>query len=150
MGTRIGVRKPENQEQRVTTARFPHLLLAACLGSFQAVAQHPTEPTPATAPSPFATMQLLEQGNARFRSGEAAAPKLGAGARRTAARAQNPKAIVLCCSDAAAPPEFVFGQGLGELLVLRNEKQFFMPACSPAASQGKVGSSRQPVAGKGT
>ena len=119
MGTRIGVRKPENQEQRVTTARFPHLLLAACLGSFQAVAQHPTEPTPASAPSPFATMQLLEQGNARFRSGEAAAPKLGAGARRTAARAQSPKAIVLCCSDAAAPPEFVFGQGLGELLVLR-------------------------------
>ena len=119
MGTRIGVRKPENQEQRVTTARFPQLLLVACLGSAQALAQHPTEPTPATAPSPVATMQLLEQGNARFRSGEAAAPKLGAGARRTAARAQNPKAIVLCCSDAAAPPEFVFGQGLGELLVLR-------------------------------
>ena len=100
-------------------ARFPHLLLAACFGSAQMLAQHPTEPTSATAPSPAATMQMLEHGNARFRSSEAPTPKLGAGARRTAARAQNPKAIVLCCSDAAAPPEFVFGLGLGELLVLR-------------------------------
>lgn len=33
---------------------------------------------------------------------------------------QNPKAVVLACSDSRVPPEIVFDQGLGDLFVIRN------------------------------
>lgn len=33
---------------------------------------------------------------------------------------QHPFAAVLCCSDSRVPPELLFGQGLGQLFVVRN------------------------------
>src|SRR5436190_2242560 len=34
-------------------------------------------------------------------------------------KGQNPRCVVLCCSDSRVPPELVFDQGLGELFVAR-------------------------------
>lgn len=34
-------------------------------------------------------------------------------------KAQNPKAMVLCCSDSRVPPEIIFDQDVGELFIVR-------------------------------
>ncbi|MEQ1632459.1 MAG: carbonic anhydrase, partial [Planctomycetota bacterium] len=69
--------------------------------------------------APAEAKSWLEAGNRRFQAGDVAPPQLGAGARRTAARGQSPRAIVLTCSDADVAPEHVFQAGLGELVVIR-------------------------------
>ena len=70
--------------------------------------------------TPDAALQRLRQGNRRFR----ADPYRGTGAlevaRRTQySRPQEPLAAVLGCSDSRAPVEMVFGQGPGQLFVIR-------------------------------
>jgi carbonic anhydrase len=63
----------------------------------------------------------LKAGNRRFLSGtsmqspETSLQKL----KLAAERGQSPKAIILCCSDARAPCEIIFDQGLGDLFVIR-------------------------------
>ena len=77
--------------------------------------------------APFTTAQQgpaeakawLEAGNRRFQSCDTAPPQLGAGARRTTALGQNPRAVVLTCTDSDVAPEHVFQAGLGELVVIR-------------------------------
>lgn len=69
--------------------------------------------------APEATLQLLQAGNQRFATGALRAHGFGDGARRTLARGESARAIVLCCSDSRVPPEHVFDVGLGELVVVR-------------------------------
>jgi carbonic anhydrase len=63
----------------------------------------------------------LINGNRRFlngqsiKSSELSIKKL----KDFAARGQEPKAIVLCCSDARAPVEIIFDQDIGDLFVIR-------------------------------
>ncbi len=61
-------------------------------------------------------LDRLEQGNRRWaeRRDEAAALR-----RRTAARGQEPYAIVVACSDSRVIPESIFSAGIGELFVIR-------------------------------
>ncbi len=97
----------------------PRLLHASCLLLLSAMAVAQEHRAETEDRSPETTRQRLEQGNARHRNGEPLRARLGAGARRTAARSQNPIAVVLCCSDSDVTPEFAFDAGLGELVVLR-------------------------------
>ena len=97
----------------------PRLLHASCLLLLSATTVAQEHRAETEDRSPAATRQRLEQGNARHRNGEPLRARLGAGARRTAARSQNPIAVVLCCSDSDVTPEFAFDAGLGELVVLR-------------------------------
>jgi carbonic anhydrase len=65
---------------------------------------------------PEEAVARLRAGNRRFVAGEGSAvrnwrPGLAAG--------QSPFAVVLGCSDARAPAEYVFDQGLGDLFVIR-------------------------------
>lgn len=69
--------------------------------------------------APEATLHLLQAGNQRFATGAPRAHGFGDGARRTLARGESARAIVLCCSDSRVPPEHVFDVGLGELVVVR-------------------------------
>jgi len=65
-------------------------------------------------------LALLREGNRRFVAGETErSPALDAARRRELARSQAPFAAVLGCSDSRVPAELVFGQGFGDLFVIR-------------------------------
>ena len=38
-------------------------------------------------------------------------------------KGQNPKAIIISCSDSRVPPEVIFDQGLGDLFVIRTDRK---------------------------
>ena len=64
-------------------------------------------------------LQRLKEGNLRFRSHDQADVDVGAISRNQLVQAQSPFAIILGCSDSRVPAELVFGQGLGDLFVIR-------------------------------
>lgn len=61
----------------------------------------------------------LQQGNERFRSGDKTVIQVDAASRSELVPTQTPFAIVLGCSDSRVPSELIFGQGLGDLFVIR-------------------------------
>ena len=62
----------------------------------------------------------LMAGNARFVNGDKGQlPRIDEKRREELTTGQNPKAIVLSCSDSRVPPEHLFRQGLGDLFVAR-------------------------------
>lgn len=63
---------------------------------------------------PELALSALVAGNAAFKDGPLAARRVDTGL-----HGQNPKAIVLTCSDSRLPPEHIFSQGLGDLFVVR-------------------------------
>ncbi len=64
-------------------------------------------------------LQRLKTGNERFRSGEGYHIETDALLKSNAEKNQTPFAIVLGCSDSRVPAEIVFGQGIGDLFVIR-------------------------------
>ncbi|MBX9580024.1 MAG: sulfate transporter, partial [Gemmataceae bacterium] len=68
--------------------------------------------------TPAEVLQLLRDGNERFRTGRRLTRDL---ARQVSATAggQNPLAIVLSCIDSRAPIELLFDMGVGDLMVAR-------------------------------
>lgn len=65
-------------------------------------------------------LQRLREGNHRFVAGEKGGGTLAGGVRpEELAAGQKPFAIILGCSDSRVPAEIVFGQGLGDLFVIR-------------------------------
>lgn len=71
--------------------------------------------------SPNQIAEELKAGNRRFLEGQSvqtphsSLKKL----KEFAKNGQNPKAIVLCCSDSRAPVEMIFDQDIGDLFVIR-------------------------------
>ncbi|MCH7815909.1 MAG: carbonic anhydrase [Proteobacteria bacterium] len=61
----------------------------------------------------------LQEGNLRFRSGGTSANEIDTANRNRLVVPQTPFAIILGCSDSRVPAEIIFGQGLGELFVIR-------------------------------
>jgi len=65
-------------------------------------------------------LERLREGNRRFASDQRSVDVLASHARRADLLAgQRPFAIILGCSDSRVPAEIVFGQGLGDLFVIR-------------------------------
>ena len=65
-------------------------------------------------------LERLQEGNRRFVSGVPSSAMLTSQTRRNElASGQEPFAIILGCSDSRVPAEIVFGQGLGDLFVIR-------------------------------
>jgi carbonic anhydrase len=75
-----------------------------------------TNNTPTTSKSP---LQKLLDGNLRFQRGQAKWPNQTIAQRRAVAQKQTPFALIFGCVDSRVPPELVFDQGLGDLLVVR-------------------------------
>lgn len=73
---------------------------------------------PMTVP-PHVALRLLQAGNQRYLSDHPPTADLTARRREQLLHAEQPLAIVLCCSDSRVAPEHLFDAGLGELLVLR-------------------------------
>lgn len=61
----------------------------------------------------------LLAGNRRFAASSLTHPHESSVTRQDLAKAQHPKAVLVCCSDSRVPPELVFDQGLGDLFVVR-------------------------------
>jgi carbonic anhydrase len=70
--------------------------------------------------SPAEALQRLQDGNQQFVSGiRDGAASVSAERRLELAHQQAPFAIILGCSDSRVPAELVFGQGIGDLFVIR-------------------------------
>lgn len=61
----------------------------------------------------------LMEGNKRFVDGWLRHPNRTAARRAVIASGQHPVAAILSCADSRVPPEIVFDQGLGDLIVVR-------------------------------
>jgi carbonic anhydrase len=65
-------------------------------------------------------LAMLREGNGRFvASMSDTAPTLSPARRLALAKGQEPFAIILGCSDSRVPAELIFGQGFGDLFVIR-------------------------------
>jgi carbonic anhydrase len=64
-------------------------------------------------------LDRLREGNRMFASGELSRQTRPSHSRVAASAGQAPFAIILGCSDSRVPAEIVFGQGLGDLFVIR-------------------------------
>ncbi|MEO8085038.1 MAG: carbonic anhydrase [Ardenticatenales bacterium] len=64
-------------------------------------------------------LSRLRDGNRRFASGDQQASLASDAQRRALATGQAPFAVILGCSDSRVPAEIVFGQGVGDLFVIR-------------------------------
>jgi carbonic anhydrase len=69
----------------------------------------------------------LIEGNQRFFHGQARRLAFRRETFADLAKAQNPYATILGCSDSRVPPEWVFDVGLGELFVIRVAGNIFSP-----------------------
>ena len=69
---------------------------------------------------PDAALQRLIEGNTRFMYGKPMFIKDGLERRRKVAGGQTPFAAIFGDIDSRVPPEMIFDQGLGNLLVIRN------------------------------
>ena len=68
--------------------------------------------------NPARVLQLLQQGNERFRSGERITRDLMSQVENTAGE-QAPMAVVLSCIDSRAPAELLFDLGIGDIFSIR-------------------------------
>jgi len=77
----------------------------------------------ADAPAPKVTadaaLELLTTGNRAFVAAGAACPRQSPARRTAVAGAQHPIAVIIGCADSRVPPEAIFGQGIGDLFVVR-------------------------------
>jgi carbonic anhydrase len=70
--------------------------------------------------SPEEALVRLKKGNLRFRSGAVQPPGIDAARVHEAVdQGQAPFATILGCSDSSVPCEIIFGQGIGDLFVVR-------------------------------
>lgn len=69
--------------------------------------------------APDAALQQLMEGNNRFASGKSIHSNLAAEGLSGLKEGQEPRAVIIGCSDSRVPPEVIFDQGLGDLFVVR-------------------------------
>lgn len=68
--------------------------------------------------TPDRALQMLKEGNRRFRSGELVQRNLPAMVKQTGS-GQYPFASIVCCLDSRSGPELVFDQGIGDVFCAR-------------------------------
>ncbi|MCE5292811.1 MAG: carbonic anhydrase [Nocardiaceae bacterium] len=68
-------------------------------------------------------LQRLKDGNSRFVTNKATCPEDTPLRRAELAEGQTPFGLMLSCIDSRVPPELVFDQGLGDLMVIRSGGQ---------------------------
>src|SRR4051812_27020604 len=92
----------------------PYAAVVLVLSAALAHADAPAQPR-----SPDAALRTLLDGNRAFVAGGAACARQSTARRNEVAAAQHPIAVVVGCADSRVPPEVIFGQGLGDLFVVR-------------------------------
>jgi carbonic anhydrase len=94
-------------------------LLGAGFAQQQATAPAHGHAVAAQAPSAEAIWADLMEGNQRFVSGKTKAVDV-VPLRQSLAKGQQPKVVVLACSDSRVAPEILFDKSLGDLFVIRS------------------------------
>jgi carbonic anhydrase len=114
---------PLSTAARVRLALLAVLLLASAATIWAGV-RNPPPPEPQPLTTSEAALAELKAGNERFvksqRSRSIETRTDGERRKQLAKEKQRPIAAILCCADSRVPPEFVFDQGLGRILVGRN------------------------------
>ncbi len=73
--------------------------------------------------TPQQILELLLEGNRRFREGRPEYPQQDLAHRSNLTEGQNPKAGILGCADSRVPSELIFDRGFGDLFVVRGAGQ---------------------------
>lgn len=73
--------------------------------------------------TPYASWELLRDGNARFVNGTSNHPNQDAARRASLAQGQHPTAVIFGCSDSRLAAEIIFDVGLGDMFVVRTAGQ---------------------------
>ncbi len=68
---------------------------------------------------PEEILKDLMAGNEHFAAGQFQHPHQSVAYRKSLRDGQDPRAIIVSCSDSRVPPEIVFDQGLGDIFVVR-------------------------------
>lgn len=100
-------------------------LLGLAVAAFRAPRWAPAAQLPVRTPAE--ALQRLLDGNRRFVEGRPLNPNQSIARREEVALGQEPFAIILSCVDSRVPPETVFDQGLGDLLVARTAAAITSP-----------------------
>ncbi|CAM3754758.1 carbonic anhydrase [Smaragdicoccus niigatensis] len=101
-------------------------LLAACSSNKDSSSGSTTSSATASLPpvtNGAEALQRLKDGNSRFVTNKATCPEDTPLRRAELAEGQTPFALLLSCIDSRVPPELVFDQGLGDLMVIRSGGQ---------------------------
>lgn len=114
------------RQQRWLYTLFTALLCLALAGPALAEQAGVQTRTSQAALSPADALQLLQDGNQRFTSGEMLARDLPAQVAATAG-GQFPHSVVLSCIDSRVSPELVFDQGMGDIFAPRVAGNFVDP-----------------------
>lgn len=107
------MKKPGFHALLLASLLFSSFVVQGCGSQSSSVTVRPAKVDAALA------RQLLNEGNARFFSGEVSKKDLGSARQTIALKGQKPFAVVLTCSESDVPPELLFDQNLGDLLVIR-------------------------------
>ncbi|MFE6871530.1 carbonic anhydrase [Kitasatospora sp. NPDC057692] len=94
------------------------------------------EAVPMPARTPESALARLRAGNERWSGDRAAHPDAGAARRVELASGQEPFAVVFSCIDSRVPPELVFDQGLGDLMVIRTAAHTHDPLVAGSLEYG--------------
>ena len=128
----------ENMLSRRTLLRTAALGSAAlAAGVVQVRAASPARLRPE---NPDEALTRLMDGNARFVSGEAEAPRRSLDRVRELSSGQQPYAAILGCADSRVPVEILFDEGFGDLFTVRvADMTAFFNAEAVEGGSGKVG-----------
>lgn len=94
------------------------IIIALAMPLNVAAGKHATL-SPEVAPKIANTIEELKQGNARFVAGESTRLRQDPIRIEELSQGQEPKCIIVSCSDSRVPPEIVFDQGLGDIFSIR-------------------------------
>lgn len=75
--------------------------------------------TSTTVSNKAGTIDFLKEGNERFSTGNLTHIHQDTIRVKELTKAQNPKCIIVSCSDSRVPPEIVFDQGIGDIFSIR-------------------------------
>lgn len=95
------------------------LSLALLLPSSNLSANNNDKKTDPVSTSQNGSIEFLKEGNKRFYTGHPIHINQDTARVKDLVKGQNPKCIIISCSDSRVPPEIVFDQGLGDMFTIR-------------------------------
>jgi carbonic anhydrase len=106
--------KPQSPQRKSRKYKAYAIIPIAIIAAIVSAASGRSASPPADKPSPEATLQELLDGNKLYVADKNVRPD-----QRPSDANQEPKAVILSCSDSRVSPAILFDQGIGSLFVIR-------------------------------